>query len=74
MEHITSDGIAHALDMYTVEKRRFLETLLRTGSLKSRAGWTTSVNDGPAPTPGTPPNAVEAALKARRARSRAALT
>jgi len=60
VEHITSDGIAHALDMYTVEKRRFLETF-EDRILKPRGMDHKVMMTGPTGT-----NAVEAALKLAR--------
>ena len=60
MEYLASDGVAHALDMWTVAKRRFLETfesvILKPRGLGYKLQFT-----GPTGT-----NAVEAALKLAR--------
>ncbi len=60
LEYLTADGVVHALDMYTVAKRRFLESfeqlILQPRSLEYRVMF-------PGPT-GT--NAVESALKIAR--------
>ncbi|WP_116086558.1 diaminobutyrate--2-oxoglutarate transaminase [Tropicimonas sp. IMCC34011] len=60
IEHITGDGIAHALDMYTDEKAAFLETFERL-VLKPRGMDHKVMMVGPTGT-----NAVEAALKLAR--------
>jgi diaminobutyrate-2-oxoglutarate transaminase len=60
VDHITNDGIAHALDMYTAEKAAFLETFERL-VLKPRDMDHKVMMVGPTGT-----NAVEAALKLAR--------
>ncbi|MDT0684453.1 diaminobutyrate--2-oxoglutarate transaminase [Roseicyclus sp. F158] len=60
IEHITGDGIAHALDMYTDEKAAFLEAFERL-VLKPRGMDHKVMMVGPTGT-----NAVEAALKLAR--------
>lgn len=60
VEHISNDGIAHALDMYTTEKAAFLETFERL-ILKPRGMPHKVMMTGPTGT-----NAVEAAIKAAR--------
>ncbi len=60
IEHITNDGIAHALDMYTTEKAAFLETFERI-VLKPRGMPHKIMMTGPTGT-----NAVEAAIKLAR--------
>jgi diaminobutyrate-2-oxoglutarate transaminase len=60
LDHITSDGIAHALDMYTDQKQAFLETFERL-ILAPRGMDHRVMMTGPTGT-----NAVEAALKLAR--------
>jgi diaminobutyrate-2-oxoglutarate transaminase len=60
IEHIAGDGIAHALDMYTVEKAAFLETFERLVLEPRRMGHKVMMV-GPTGT-----NAVEAAMKLAR--------
>lgn len=60
VEHITNDGIAHALDMYTSEKAAFLETFERL-VLRPRGMAHKVMMVGPTGT-----NAVEAAMKLAR--------